>query len=358
MKKVLLFIIALSISFCGNKEDASFAALKLKAKGGDQASRKEIVRLLKEDKESSIRKFAAEAIGELIIKEGDSQLVASFEADDDNVREAVIYSIGKLGDTGNFKLVEAAWKDEKEKMAIRKKALEGIGHFQSKEAVGVLKEALKDKEPQIRIIAIDALGDTASQEAAEELIKIIQNPEEGEAFFAHKKIFEKSAALSLAKLKQKSSYNLIIGILEKKIKDYEYDEVFQILVTLLAKEKYTKAEHIFAQAYLSSPSSDANFKTLLLKSFKELGLQNSYCVITGDVLNIREKSNTRANVIGSITAGELARVIEKTNIKYRVDPLEDYWYKIETPSKKQGWVFGGYLKFLDHTNLPSIEEKK
>lgn len=355
MKKTLIIFFILLVGTC-KKEAEGADNLKQRAKAGDPKAQEELIQILKQDRQSQKRRFAAETVGELNIQQANTQLLTSFDTDDDNVREAVIYSIGRLAKPENLRLVESVWKNPKEKRSISLAALKGIGNFRSKEAVTVLKDAFKEKDNQVQMTAIYGLGDTDSPEAADELLKILngikQKSEE------HSSGLEKAAAYSLTRLKQASSYDSILQYLEKKIYNYEYDEVFESLATLLASEKFTKAEKVFAQAYLSSPSSSYKFKKILLKSFADFKIQTSYCVITGSVLNIRAKPNDRAEVIGSISAGQLATVLEKTEISYMIENNEDYWYKIETPAKKQGWVFGYYLKFLDHNNLPKVEEEK
>ncbi len=322
-----------------NANHIDFSSISKKLKNGDAKARETIILILGNNIHSRNRVSAARLIGDFKIKEANAQLVTSLKQDDDNVRAEVILAMGKVEIAQNFDTVLAVWKDKNESASVRTKALESLGYFSQEESVNTLAAALK--QPAYKNIAVTALGNTKSPKAVKPLLGLLKE-----------NMSDSQAARSLYQLKEPDSYNPILTILDKKIDQYEFDRTFEILVNLIKDEKYAPAEEVLAKAYLVSPRRERKLKKLLIKTLKLIGIQNSYAVITAYSLRIRETTNTRSKVQGTVKAGEIVKILGKSKLKQNIDNIEDYWYKIQSKSGIVGWCFGGYMNKLDHENLP------
>jgi len=80
-------------------------------------------------------------------------------------------------------------------------------------------------------------------------------------------------------------------------------------------------------------------------SFSELigkDLTDKTVIATVDNLRIRETSELNSKVTGYMGLGEIASILEVSDITVKVKDKEDYWYKVKT-SSAEGWVFGGLI---------------
>jgi len=60
--------------------------------------------------------------------------------------------------------------------------------------------------------------------------------------------------------------------------------------------------------------------------------------------NVRELPSTGAVVAGTAEAGEVVRVLARTEYRERVEGLgNSYWYEVEQPGGVKGWVFGALV---------------
>lgn len=66
-------------------------------------------------------------------------------------------------------------------------------------------------------------------------------------------------------------------------------------------------------------------------------------ITTGQNLNVREQSNTKAKVVESLGEGAIVSVLERTKEQEKIGKAQDYWYQVKTASGKTGWIFGGFL---------------
>ena len=313
-------------------------------KKGNQNSVNKLANILGKNQNSEVRALAAQKIGEYGLKGANKQLLNSLEMDDDTVRKEVVLSLGKVRVESNFKKVLAVWKNLKEKNILRNRALQSLGYFKQKAAINTIVKAIKEYSYNRtrKRIAILALGTSKTRAGAQQLIKLLKK---------EKSNYTIAEALVIAK--QQSSYDQIRKFLNKRLYYNELDSNFKTLVTLLANEKYKKAIPTFAHAFLQSNNSE--LKKTLLETFKEMNLNNSYVTPTVTKLNLRARPNTRAKITGSLNARKIATVMIKSPIKHKIDGKHDFWYKVKTGGNKIGWLFGGYLKILNHKNIDNIE---
>jgi len=336
LKKILpLFTILVMVS-CG----ASVSDLEKKAAAGDKAAGDQLIKMLSTNKESSVRAQAASALGNAKFKAGNVQLLKSLETDDDTVRKEIVFSLGKIGVQSNYIALIKIWNNKNEKDAVKLNALKGLGYFSNGRAINILAKATKNDDSTISISAIEALGNSNSNLAVKPLLAILKKNTKSVA-----------ASKSLFDLNKKGSLFAVKGIIAEKVKNYEFDESLTYLVKLIGKSKYKKAQTSLAAAYLFCPSSNTSMKAAIKVALKDINLDKSYAVVTASALNLRSKPNTRSKVTGSLGAGELALIIEKTALKFKIDDKNTYWYKVKTNKNKIGWLYGGYLTILNHTLL-------
>jgi len=67
-------------------------------------------------------------------------------------------------------------------------------------------------------------------------------------------------------------------------------------------------------------------------------------VVAEGPLNLRDKPSTDGAILGRLATGEKVLLLETSDKEQTIDGRTAPWYKVETIEKKQGWVFGGYLK--------------
>jgi len=71
-------------------------------------------------------------------------------------------------------------------------------------------------------------------------------------------------------------------------------------------------------------------------------LEKYVCTDDGGNLNFRQKPVDGAK-IGQFSNGTHLSITKRTDEKYTVDGITDYWYYAESKNESHGWVFGGYL---------------
>ncbi len=86
-----------------------------------------------------------------------------------------------------------------------------------------------------------------------------------------------------------------------------------------------------------------NVKALDIEEIKE----GWHVEITSDYINIRESASTSADILGSVSKGEVYKVIEVETAG------NTFWYKIEYESDKYGWIFNSTsVNYLNDVNNP------
>ncbi len=62
-----------------------------------------------------------------------------------------------------------------------------------------------------------------------------------------------------------------------------------------------------------------------------------------DGLKVRLSPNTMATIVGSVSLGETVAIKERSPEKNNVGSLSAHWFRIETQTGLNGWVYGAYL---------------
>ena len=310
----------------------------------DQSAADKLINILKSDQISQRRAQAAIEIGNARIIKANQALLSSLENDDDIVRREIALALGKLSVPSNFPVVLKIWKNRNESEAMRAKALEGLSYFNSNEAVQILIEQMKSTDGAFYFIALKAIKNCPSPQASLMLLTLLKRDDTNS-----------NLASIIAYMKQKESYAVIINIVNKKLINNNFDSVFDIFLNLLINEKYAPAMSLFVKSYLLLPSGNKEIKNKLIKLFRVMNLNTSYVIVAQATMNMRAQPNTRAAIIGTLDVGQLATVIKVTSIKYTIEDISDFWYEVKSEQGKIGWLFGGYLKKLNHRALPNIE---
>jgi len=345
MKYLSSLLIITALLFCSNckdkpKTDAPAVALKA-------TSPKELIQTLVTDADPDIRAAAARQLGEQKAKEALPDLIKALENDDDKVRQQIVPALGKIGGPQSYKALTSVWHGAKESSEMKGHALKAIGSFSTDEAVNLLNGVATSGNDSHQAIAIEALGNTNSPKAAAIIARALTAKSDN-----------LPAAQALVKLKQKSSYDSIVALLERKAAGDEFDRTFLVLAEFMGDEKNLKAQNALAKVYLKhssmSPDSMPELRKIVTNALVNMKAKGIYCIVNGDVLNVRANPNTRAEVRGKVLRHELADVIEVSPRKYTVEGMEDYWYKIRTKTRVEGWVYGGFLKVYDLSKLTRI----
>ena len=67
--------------------------------------------------------------------------------------------------------------------------------------------------------------------------------------------------------------------------------------------------------------------------------------VTASTLNVRHIPSTTGNIEGTFKRNDIVNVIDKSKNTSTVSGVTEYWYKVELPKKKTGWVFGQFITF-------------
>jgi uncharacterized protein YgiM (DUF1202 family) len=81
------------------------------------------------------------------------------------------------------------------------------------------------------------------------------------------------------------------------------------------------------------------FGAFLLKAGKRM--------TTGKNVNVRDTPSVKGKPVESLGEKVVVTVVDRTKDREKIDDVQDYWYKVETASKKSGWVFGGFLMAVE-----------
>ncbi|MCE9500818.1 MAG: SH3 domain-containing protein [Leptospira sp.] len=67
--------------------------------------------------------------------------------------------------------------------------------------------------------------------------------------------------------------------------------------------------------------------------------------VTAGTLIVRNIASQGGSEVAKLKRGEVLDAVERSANKSKVDEYEDYWYKVNFPKKKSGWVFGSFITF-------------
>ncbi len=336
LTKVTFLTIALIIPIGLYAEKQSMRDLEERAKKSDNSAIEKLVNILEKDEDPETRAAAARALGNAKIKSASEQLIKSLKVDDDIVRQEIVVSLGKIRAQESVNDIIKIINSNNEKRIMRINGIKSLGYMGSDISVQVLISKLSSSDEKLKSTAIEALGESGSGSAASALLKLMQKEKDNIL-----------AATALKKLKAKDSYRAIAELLKTKIGTRDYDSAFLILAELLASDKYIESKEILAKAYLTAGGSKFEFKEAIFKSLQEMKVKCSYCLVNASTLRMRKEPNDRSDITGHLSKNDFATIQEVTKIKYTIDNVKDYWYKIINEKGETGWVFGGYLLKLE-----------
>ena len=81
--------------------------------------------------------------------------------------------------------------------------------------------------------------------------------------------------------------------------------------------------------------------------YKELvdELYAEYAVLNDSRVRLRKSPNLESETITLLNKDTKLYIFEHSDKKQKIDNMEAYWYRVQIPSGKIGWVYGGFLKF-------------
>ncbi|HEY3594052.1 MAG TPA: HEAT repeat domain-containing protein, partial [Polyangiaceae bacterium] len=116
-------------------------------------------------------------------------------------------SLGKRGDPGSLKALQAALESESEFWGVRKEAASALGQARSSDAFDILKKNLRTKHPKVRRGVVQALGQFRTPAAAEALKPLALQDESY--------LVESEAARSLGKTRQTATFDTLVEVLDR-----------------------------------------------------------------------------------------------------------------------------------------------
>ncbi len=69
-------------------------------------------------------------------------------------------------------------------------------------------------------------------------------------------------------------------------------------------------------------------------------------IIKSNSVNIRRKPLLNSQVVTNLTKGEVVEIIEKSNKKYKISNMNDYWYHLKVDENNSGWIYGYFINIV------------
>lgn len=63
-------------------------------------------------------------------------------------------------------------------------------------------------------------------------------------------------------------------------------------------------------------------------------------------VRLREAPHLEAKTLGYLEKGQLVQVLERSGARVRLQGMEAYWYRVQTPEGAVGWAYGQYIDLL------------
>lgn len=132
---------------------------------------------LLQSKNKNLQSAAITALGDIGDPEAVDVLIATLADKDWLVRENIVNSLVEIGDSRAIEPLISLLEDESYR--VRKSAAEGLGKFGDRKAVEPLLKALEtEREQEVRVSEVRALGILGGQQATEGLNRISTDPDE------------------------------------------------------------------------------------------------------------------------------------------------------------------------------------
>lgn len=62
-----------------------------------------------------------------------------------------------------------------------------------------------------------------------------------------------------------------------------------------------------------------------------------------DGVKLRKNPETKSDVIRKLKSGLLVKILERSDKRYSISNMYEYWYKVQLPDGEEGWMYGFYL---------------
>jgi len=237
----------------------------------------ELVNVLN-DKDSSIRRRAADALGKIGSDAAIEELVKALNDEDYYVRGR---AAGALGEIGSDAAIEELVKALNNKYYdVRSSAADALGEIGSDAAIEELVKALNDEDSSVRGRAADALGKIGSDAAIEELVKALNDEEfdvRGRAADALDKIASPELLPDLSlRLKTAKEIKLLdtIATIQERCKFYNYTLTQPLKMQDQPKSEIIKRDQVF----ISYSHKDTKWLDKLQTTLKPMMRNNNISV--------------------------------------------------------------------------------
>jgi len=81
----------------------------------------------------------------------------------------------------------------------------------------------------------------------------------------------------------------------------------------------------------------------VLKNYPDSQVSRYIGEIRIDKVKLRKEPNTKSSIIKVIPLGTLVRVVDRSETKFGIGNMYDYWYKIRLGDGAEGWIYGVYM---------------
>jgi HEAT repeat protein len=148
----------------------------------DEESVFEIIRMLEDDENPSVRKECAYALGKMQERANQDRVIEALanamkRDEDHGVREASVFAMGQFGGEEADKILRKTIRDQDEDDDVIKTAVEQLGNMKSAKAVDSLIRLLEHRNPLVRHAAVRALGTIGDDKATRPLLYMLKDQE-------------------------------------------------------------------------------------------------------------------------------------------------------------------------------------
>lgn len=96
-----------------------------------------------------------------------------------------------------------------------------------------------------------------------------------------------------------------------------------------------------------------SFKIIFFLFVPLLVSSQTKLIVQGDVVNVRKLADVNSEIVVKVKRFDALVGIEKAN-QATINGITDYWYKVQTPSGKLGYVFGHFTSWKKEGQITSI----
>jgi len=205
---------------------AGFIESTLVAVGQAHSRVSESLKEALKDKDSDVRRAAAEALGKIGSPEAVAALIPALQDKRSDVRGSTAEALAQVGSPEAVAALIPALRDEDSD--VRGSTAEALAQVGSPEAVAALIPALRDKDSVVRRAAAEALGEIGSPEAVAALNSALQDKGRN---------VKRAAARALGKIGTLETLEKLIQLPEIDIYDPEIFLLARALAVRFSKEK-------------------------------------------------------------------------------------------------------------------------